>query len=343
MHDIDEVYLTPEQVAETLQLGVETIYRWLRAGKLRGSRISQKAWRVEKSDLRSFMRKQNVSEVLFEDYMAEQKLGVPDHEPIVPGKNRRVDYRLHFKDQILWFEVKEFAEDPTCFGEGKGGSYDPYIGIRKKIDEASKKFREYAGESCSLVLYNRNLNLIDISTPFIVLGAMLGNVSYRVPIDFERGVVNGPHSQVFSEGGKLINPRTKNPTNTRISAVIALEKLAVGEKEFHIALARKERAEDRRLSWEETFEFQRSEKEAYQRTALRALVYENPYAAKRLPDDIFMGPYDARWGPEPNEPRITRLYAGAELEKLEAAEKELELDLGPVQKMMKRQQEKAST
>ena len=145
MHDTDEVYLTPEQVAEALQLGVETIYRWLRAGKLRGSRISQKAWRVEKSDLRSFMRKQNVSEVLFEDYITEQKLGVADHEPIVPGKNRRVDYRLHFKDQILWFEVKEFAEDPSCIGEGKGGWFDPYIGIRKKIDEASKKFREYAG------------------------------------------------------------------------------------------------------------------------------------------------------------------------------------------------------
>jgi excisionase family DNA binding protein len=339
---MDEIYLTPEQVAETLQLGVETVYRWLRAGKLRGSRISQKAWRVEESDLRSFMRKQNVSEVLFEDYMAEQKLGVPDHEPILPGKNRRVDYRLRFNDQTLWFEVKEFAEDPSCFGEGRGGAYDPYIGIRKKIDEASKKFREYPGESCSLVLYNRNLNLVDISTPFIVLGAMLGNLSHRVPMDFERGAVNGRPREFFSEGGKLIDPRTKTPTNTRISAVIALEKLAVGKREIQIALAKKERGEDRRLSWEETFEWLRSEEEAYQRTALRALVYENPFAAKRLPNDIFTGPYDARWGPEPDKPYIRRLYAGAELEKLEAAERELELDLGPLEKMMKRRRENAS-
>jgi len=326
-----------------LQLGTETIYRWLRSRKLRGFRISQKAWRIEERDLRSFMKKQNVSELLFEEYAAENKLGVLDHEPVIDGKNRRIDYRLRHKDQTLWFEVKEFAEDPISFGEGTGGAYDPYIGIRKKIDEASKKFREYPDENCSLILYNRNLNLVDISTPFIVLGAMLGNLSYQIPIDLERGVVNGPERQFFSDGGKLVNPRTKTPENTRISAVIALEKLAVGKKEFHIRLAAHEQAENRRLSWEETLEWLRSESEAYQRTALRALVYENPYASRRLPVEIFTGPYDVRWGPAADQPYITRLYAGPEIQKLEAAEHELELDLGPLHKMMKRQQEKTAT
>jgi hypothetical protein len=107
------------QVATKLQLAVETVYRWLRSGKLRGARISQKAWRVAERDLRSFMTKQNVSELLFEGYITEHRLGVPDRESVVPGKSRRIDYRLSFKDQTLWFEVKEFAEDPSSFAEAR--------------------------------------------------------------------------------------------------------------------------------------------------------------------------------------------------------------------------------
>src|SRR5580658_10343232 len=112
MAEQSDVYLTPEQVAERLQLAVETVYRWLRSGKLRGSHMSAKAWRVAEHDVRSFMTKQNVSEMLFEDYVRLHKLGVPEHEPNMAGKSRKVDYRLPFKRQILWFEVKEFAEDP---------------------------------------------------------------------------------------------------------------------------------------------------------------------------------------------------------------------------------------
>lgn len=329
-----DIYLTPEQVAESLQLGVETVYRWLRSGKLRGSRISQKAWRVEERDLRSFVRKQNVSELLFEEYVSEQQLGVLDREPNIPGKNRRLDYRLTFRGQPLWFEVKEFGEDRACLVAG-GGSYDPYIGIRKKIDAVSKQFSEYPNESCSLILFNRNINLVDIYNPRIVLGAMLGNVSYRVPLDVARGGVSGAPSQFFAQGSRLIDPRTSTAQNTRISAVISLERLAVGKREFRIKLAKKEREENRRLPWEETWEWLQRE-EAYERTALRVIVYENLYAAKRLPNDLFVGPYDVRWGPEADEPYITRLYAGEEIARLEEAENDLELDLGPLQRLAKR-------
>jgi hypothetical protein len=45
---------------------------------------------------------------------------------------------------------------------------------------------------------------------------------------------------------------------------------------------------------------------------LRVLVYENPFANKRLPEDVFTGPYDVRWGPV-DDRRINRLYIGSEL------------------------------
>lgn len=49
-------YLTPDQVAVRLQLHVETIYRWLRAGRLPGIRLSRKAWRITEADLTDFLR-----------------------------------------------------------------------------------------------------------------------------------------------------------------------------------------------------------------------------------------------------------------------------------------------
>lgn len=49
-------YLTPVQVAEQLQLGVETIYRYLRSKKLRGVRVSHKCWRISEAELERFMR-----------------------------------------------------------------------------------------------------------------------------------------------------------------------------------------------------------------------------------------------------------------------------------------------
>ena len=331
MIDHTDVYMTPEQVADRLQLAVETVYRWLRSGKLRGSRMSQKAWRVADEDLRSFMIKQNVSELLFEDYLSGHRLGAPDHEPIVSGKSRRIDYRLVFENQVLWFEVKEFAEDASLL-DGAHGPYDPYVAIRRKIDEASKKFREYHGESCSLVLFNRNINLVDICTPSLVLGAMLGNVSWSIPIDFQKGVETGPPSTFFGDGGKLIHPHTKAPRNTTISAVIALEKLAIGHRKFRIEIARKEREENRRFSWQEFLESLRNQGDDYGRTALRVLVYENPYGKRRLPANFFAGPFDVRFGPVIGEPYIGRIYVGSEIAKLETAEHELGLDLGPLQR-----------
>lgn len=324
-----DVYLTPEQVAEKLQLAVDTVYRWLRSGKLRGSRISHKAWRVAELDLHSLMKRQNVSELLFEEYLDEQKLGVPDHEQVVSGKTRPIDYRLQFNGKTLWFEVKEFADDPALSAPG-GGCYDPYIGIRKKISKASDKFRDYDGECCSLALYNRGANLVDICTPELVLGAMLGNVGVRFLINLESGTPSASATTVFTEGGKLIHPHTKAPQNTTISAVIALERLAIGRREFEIKVAQKEIAEQRSLPWDQFYAFLQSEAAIYERTALRTMTYENPHAANPLPADIFRGPFDERWGRDGDF--IKRIYAGAELVKLEELDHALELDLGPVQK-----------
>jgi excisionase family DNA binding protein len=328
-------YLTPEQIAQRLQFHVESVYRLLRTGKLPGVHISRKAWRITEHDLRSFMKSRNAADLLFEKYLAEYGLGVAGREPVVPENSGRISYKLRFKGKVLRFEVKELTEGAESLGLG-GGILDPHLGIRREIDEVTEKFREFADESCCLVLYSRNLNLAEICTPSVVLDAMLGHVSWRVPIIPERGGAGGTSRQVHAGGGQA-DRQTSKPTNTSIGAVIAVEKIAVGQRAFHNALAKKEREEDRRLPWEEIRGALQRRKDKYERTVLRVLVFENPYANKRLPADIFAGPFDVRWGPEPGAHCMKRTYVGPELAKLEAAEDELGLNPTPLQQKTKRQ------
>jgi excisionase family DNA binding protein len=326
MNNVSDVYLTPEQVAERLNLNVETIYRWLRNRKLHGSRISHKAWRVPERELTAFIRRQNVSELLFEEYASEYRLGTLEYEPQYLRSTRRIDYRLNHGGQWLWFEVKEFSDDPSIVA-GPGGAFDPHVGIRTKISKAAEKFRDYDNECCSLVLFNEHVNLVDICTPRIVLGAMLGSVGFSIPINLETGEETGPVKNIFMDGGKLIHPHIKKPQNTTISAVIALERFTVGQTELQIAVERKERAEQRSLSLEEHLAMLDADREAYGRRVLRTIVYENPHARKALPRDIFTAPFDERWGQDGD--LIKQIFIGSELKRLNDTEHELGLDQGP--------------
>jgi excisionase family DNA binding protein len=330
MPDLKEVYLTPEQAAEQLQVVTTTVYRWLRSGKLRGSLVSAKAWRITQRELNAFMRRQTISELLFEQYVSDNGLGA-DHEPSVPGRAARLDYRLMHRGQPLWFEVKEFGEKDI----GGGGPFDPYISIRNRIGKAAKQFADYKGESCSIVFYNDRLNLASIYAPEIVLGAMLGNVSVTVPVDFSTGSETGPPRTGFSEGGKMIEPNLKVPQNTTISAIIALERLGVGGREFRVMVAAREATEKRRLSWGEFHELFQADREKNTRRVLRTMVYENPYAAVPLPRDLFIGPYDERWGRIENKPVIGRIFTGPDLQKLEESEQQFDLHLEPLAKLAK--------
>jgi excisionase family DNA binding protein len=330
MNDYSDVYLTPEQIAERLQVVVETVYRWLRSGKLRGSRISPKAWRVSERELASFMRRQNVSELLFEDYINEHSLGTLEHEPPHPGTLKLLDYRLHHEGQVLWFEVKEFDDDARL-PFASGGYFDPYVSVRAKIGKATEKFRGYGEECCSLVLFNEKANLVEICTPRIVLGAMLGNVAFSIPVNLETGQT-GPSRSIFTGGGKMIHPHVRKAQNTSISSIIALERFPVGQKEFQILLAQEEAANQRAFTWQEMFELIEAHRASYEKRVLRAIVYENPHAKKPLPSDIFTADFDERWGQEGGS--LKQIYSGPELTKLRSRERQAGLDISPFVKAM---------
>jgi len=335
MSDYD-VYLTPEQVADRLQVGTETVYRYLRTGKLRGSRISHKAWRISEANLASFMRQQNISELLFEQYLAEQGLGKADHQPKFPGATKLVDYRLLHNGERLWFEVKEFADNMSLLNSG--GAYDPYAAIRGKIHKAREKFRDYDGECCSLVLFNEAISLAHISTPGIVLSAMFGNLSFRVPVDLKSARMAEPPKSFFGRGGKITVSHDGVVLNTTISAVIALERLPVGPREIQIRMRREELNAPHPLTWEETSKMVVPTSPAEELIVLRTIVYENPYATSPLPKEIFRGAYDQRWGRLDDQ--MAPIYVGPALEDLERRERELDLNLSPTQRFLKAQEQK---
>ncbi len=52
----DDELLKPKQVADELQLNIETIYRYIRTGQLRVVRLSAREFRIRCSELDRFLR-----------------------------------------------------------------------------------------------------------------------------------------------------------------------------------------------------------------------------------------------------------------------------------------------
>jgi hypothetical protein len=93
------------------------------------------------------------------------------------------------------------------------------------------------------------------------------------------------------------------------------------------------------LPYEEHFKMLEENREMYSRRVLRTIVYENPHANKELPRDIFVGPFDERWGQEGDV--IRQVFIGQELQKLKESEHNLGLDQGPFVRHARRRARKA--
>jgi len=50
-----EKYYTPEEVAELLKVSRETVYNWLRSGKLKGVKVFN-FWRISESELNRLLK-----------------------------------------------------------------------------------------------------------------------------------------------------------------------------------------------------------------------------------------------------------------------------------------------
>ena len=264
--------------------------------------------------------RKNQSELLFEQYLKAHKIQKWDYEPKIEGKSQRPDYRLRLRGKDLFFEVKEFRQDPTK-PLPRGGAYDPYPRIREKINAGREKFKHFKEYCCSLVLHNVDALFVHLNDPTIVMGAMLGDFGFQFPFDPELGQLVGEPTYAFLKRGKMIDYKHMQPQNTTISALVVLEHLPLGQRRLRIKHRRKEKELGRSLNWDEFMRLAESLRMNGLDTGemvLRVVVYENPYARIGLARDIFVGPFDERFGLEGDH--MARIFAGKEILRLEAQE-----------------------
>jgi len=158
----------------------------------------------------------------------------------------------------------------------------------------------------------------------IVMGAMIGDFGFQLPFDPELGMVVGEATWTFLKRGKMIDYKRMQPQNRTISALIVLNRFPLGQRCLSREWGRKEKELGRKLSIEEFFRFVevlRTKGMDAGDTIPRVVVHENPYARMPLTREIFVGPFDERFGPEGDH--MMRVFAGTEIEKLEAEENAL--------------------
>ncbi|MDD1701463.1 MAG: helix-turn-helix domain-containing protein [Methanoregula sp.] len=58
---MDSQFLTPKEVAEILGVHQKTVHHWLRTGKLNGTKISYRTWRIPRSAIEDLVRQNSNS------------------------------------------------------------------------------------------------------------------------------------------------------------------------------------------------------------------------------------------------------------------------------------------
>jgi hypothetical protein len=257
-------------------------------------------------------------ELLFQNYLDAMRYPY-EFEKQFPGKKKRPDYTVNRNGEFL-FDVKDFEPYmPLGFG-----GYDPYPRIREKIEEGRKKFKEFKGYPCSLVLKNNGNAFVHLETPDIMLGSMYGNAGFRVPVWLGNGPMPSERpdlDRAFLGGGKMIRPARYQ--NTTISALISLRHVGVGSRRIDKVWQERKRADesfgkkDLLAAYEEVSavaaqrypNFDPAEKQ------LGVIVWENAVARIPLSRELFTGrPYDERWGCEDGHQLI--VFRGEKLAEL---------------------------
>ncbi|MEK6300759.1 MAG: hypothetical protein AABO41_08570 [Acidobacteriota bacterium] len=239
------------------------------------------------------------SEVLFDQYLTERGYHFESQPGIPPGKTKKLDHRISFDGSDVYFEVKQFEEGEAILG----GWFDPYKRIYTKLRQSWAQLNDYREHSCSVVLYNGSAAPVFLE-PEIVLGAMLGTLSY---VTEKKSKVT---HKVFGDPGgfltgHMIDFGNKEPRSTQFSSVIVLEEFPLGQIKLSPLLDERREHRQQRLSTVESavdawkfIQTLKSEGFDSSEKVLRVVVYENPYAKISLPRGLFRGPYDERWGSE---------------------------------------------
>jgi hypothetical protein len=247
-------------------------------------------------------------EIIFQQYLAAQNLPF-SFEQEYPGKSKRPDYTLRWKDKTVVFDVKDFVTQHTpsasCY------ALDLYTNIREKIEQGRRKFKEFKESCCGLVLYNAGDGIVMLEEPDIMLGSMYGDSGFTFPVNTETGVGDSSRMErAFLGGGKMLRPNRETPQNTTISAVITLSQI----RPHHLRLLDMVHEYPEMSVSELEQEAERTIPDYNPNHQVpRVIVWHNAVARIEFPEDLFRGPYDTHFGAVPEDDGVVQrvTYRGA--------------------------------
>ncbi|MGA3315336.1 MAG: hypothetical protein ABSC64_02730 [Candidatus Korobacteraceae bacterium] len=265
------------------------------------------------------------SEALLQEYLRSHGLTDIEVEPAIENTSSRPDYRLRADGAEVLFDVEEFSAKPED-GRVRGGACNPYGPIREKLSAARRKFKDMERHCCCLVLQNQEKPRVGLNWQ-IVTGAMINDLGFPSPTD-KAGRVDGSKPEAGAPGqGETRQHSAITPENTIISAIIVIDRYAIGEKRFRLFVHEREQELDRELSVEEylqSVEQSAGTERDLSLNRVRVRVHENPYATVPLDRRLFRGPFDERYGVVESPNRFGQVWIGggvAEFEEKSAAAK----------------------
>ena len=256
------------------------------------------------------------SEALLQEYLRSHGLTDVEVEPVIENSSSRPDYSLRADGAEMLLDVEDFTsklEDSRV----RGGAYNPYGPIREKLSAARRKFKDMEAHCCCLILQNPDKLRIDLTWQ-IVMGAMLSDLG--VPALAPKA---SPAYLSKTQGG--IRGEHLVPENAIISAVIVVERYAIGEKRFRLSVHDREQELGRDLGVEEylqAVEQAAGTERDLSLNRVRVRVHENPRANVLLDRRLFRGPFDERYGAVEGPNQWGQVYIGggvSEFEKLSDA------------------------
>ncbi len=250
------------------------------------------------------MNKSTYGESLFEAYLLSQGIAFK-REPKLPGISQLIDFVIdHPTHGKILLEVKDIVNRMPTRGPSV---FDPYKPIREHIEEGTRKFRATPDYVCGLVLAAPPGSFVQLNEPNYMLGAMYGDVGFRIPFDPSRDTSQEPEVRAeFLVGkGKMVRPSRLQ--NTRIAALISIQEFAV----WHLAMRKYIHTDDGRTKRERVQDISDGVAgllEDFEAKETGVTVWENAVATKRLPCDLFKGKMDAWY--EFSDGRQTLTFVG---------------------------------
>jgi hypothetical protein len=161
------------------------------------------------------------SEKLFASYLDNLDLGW-DYEK--EWETKKPDFTIYSnlakKKIIAVAEVEDMdftPEEKKQVKENKmvARSMDPYAKLREKINTARGQLRYSKGYHCLLIIGES----MTLSSPAIVYGAMLGDITITIPIRNGDVPSRGKPQSYFGKRGKMIDRKGQRIQNTTITAI----------------------------------------------------------------------------------------------------------------------------